>query len=222
MASTMIIDYYKILNTVVEMLIDRGYESTDLNEKYYNMDLDDLQEMIKDGSLQIQVKHKTDKKIGIVHFFNFNLKLKGEGKMKKDDIMQIINHQKNNMEKGYEYDILIVTKDKPNSQILNRIGEINSPGNTDPIEKMLFVESFIHDELKYNVSRHTKVPQHSKTPLDEIDLILKKYNVILKDLPKISSSDPQCRYLGLRSGDVCKVERISPTTGKYIYYRLVI
>lgn len=222
MASILLLDYYKIINTTVEMLIDRGYPEDELKDKYYQMDMDDLLELIKEGSLQIQVKHPTEKKMAIVHFYNFNVKGRGEQKLKKDDIMQIILHSKQIMEKGLMYDILLVTKEKLNSQILNRIAEINSSANTDPIEKMMYIETFIHDELKYNVSHHFLVPKHTKCEKDEIKKLMEKYNITIKDLPKISREDPQARYLGLRQGDVCRITRISPTAGEEPYYRLVV
>jgi DNA-directed RNA polymerase subunit H (RpoH/RPB5) len=222
MASILLLDYYKIINTTVEMLMDRGYPEDELKDKYYQMDMDDLLELIKEGSLQIQVKHPTEKRIAIVHFYNFNVKGRGDAKLKKDDIMHIIQHTKQIMEKGIDYDIILVTKEKLNSQILNRLADINSPTNTDHIEKMMYVETFIHDELKFNVSRHFLVPKHTKCDQSEIKKLMEKYNITVKDLPKISRDDPQARYLGLRQGEVCRIIRISPTAGEEPYYRLVV
>jgi DNA-directed RNA polymerase subunit H (RpoH/RPB5) len=222
MASILLLDYYKIINTAVEMLMDRGYPEDELRDKYYQMDMDDLLELIKEGSLQIQVKHPKEKRMAIVHFYNFNVKGRGDAKLKKDDIMQIIQHTKQIMEKGIEYDVILVTKEKLNSQILNRVADINSLANTDPIEKMMYIETFIHDELKYNVSRHFLVPKHTKCESTEIKKLMEKFNITVKDLPKISREDPQARYLGLRQGEICRITRISPTAGEEPYYRLVV
>jgi len=222
MASILLLDYYKIINTAVEMLMDRGYPEDELRDKYYQMDMDDLLELIKEGSLQIQVKHPKENRMAIVHFYNFNVKGRGDAKLKKDDIMQIIQHTKQIMEKGIEYDVILVTKEKLNSQILNRVADINSLANTDPIEKMMYIETFIHDELKYNVSRHFLVPKHTKCESTEIKKLMEKFNITVKDLPKISREDPQARYLGLRQGEICRITRISPTAGEEPYYRLVV
>jgi DNA-directed RNA polymerase I, II, and III subunit RPABC1 len=126
------------------------------------------------------------------------------------------------MEDGYEYNIVMILKEKPHNIILNKIQDIHSSVNVDDKEKRMYIEYFIQDELKYNVSRHFLVPKHEKCTKEEIDIVLKKYSITPLQLPKMLHSDPQARYLGLRPGDVCKCERISPTTGKYIYYRLVV
>jgi DNA-directed RNA polymerase subunit H (RpoH/RPB5) len=223
--SLVVLDFNKVFNTVIEMLIDRGYPEEELKEKYYNMDLDLFQELIKDNKINLQVKHPKENKMVIVYFFGVSslLKMKGEvGKMKKDDINLLISDVKNTMEPDYEYNIIMILKEKPHNIILNKIQDIHSSVNIDEKEKRMFLEYFIQDELKYNCSRHFLVPKHSKCSKEELDLVLKKYSVSLSQLPKMIHDDPQAKYLGLRPGDVCKIERISPTTGKYVYYRLVV
>ena len=40
-------------------------------------------------------------------------------------------------------------------------------------------------------------------------------------LPKISSSDKQIRYNGMKSGDICRITRSNETTGFYTELKLV-
>lgn len=223
--SIVVQEYHKVFRTVIEMLIDRGYPEDELRDRYYNIDIDTFQELIKDNKLNIQMRHKTEKKIIVVYFFGVSslLKMKGEvGKMKKDDINLLISDIKNTMEDGYEYNIVMILKEKPHNIIINKIQDIHSSMNIDEKEKRMFLEYFIQDELKYNVSRHILVPKHIKCSKEEVDLLLKKYNCTPSQLNKISYTDVQARYLGLKPGEVCKIERVSPTTGKQIVYRLVI
>lgn len=220
----LVIGYHKIYNTVIEMLMDRGYNKDTLQE-IYKMDIETFQEMMVSNKLNIDVEHGEEKRRAIVVFYGLQnvFKLKGEvGKIKKEEINLIISDIKNTMDTSYHYNIILVLKDKPHNMILNKIADIHSASNVDDYEKKMYVEYFLQDELKYNVSRHEQVPKHSKCNKEEVVQLLKKYNITLLHLPKILHTDPQARYLGLRPGDVCKIERISDTTGIYIYYRLVV
>lgn len=220
----LVLGYYKMYNTVIEMLVDRGYKKEILTN-LYKMDIDKFQDYMVNNKLNIEVEHEEEKRKAIVVFYGLQnvFKLKGEvGKIKKEEINLIISDIKNTMDTEYNYNVILVLKDKPHNMILNKIADIHSSTNIDEYEKKMFVEYFLQDELKYNVSRHELVPRHTKCTKDEISQLLKKYNITLLHLPKILHTDPQARYLGLRTGDVCKIERISDTTGIYIYYRLVV
>lgn len=63
---------------------------------------------------------------------------------------------------------------------------------------------------------HILQPKHTKLKSEEIDKLLKKYNIVLVQLPKISKNDA-----GLCEecvpGDVIKIEK-----GDEVYYRVVI
>jgi len=57
---------------------------------------------------------------------------------------------------------------------------------------------------------------------EEIDQLLSKYNIVIKDLPKIKLNDPAVKLLGAKEGDVLEIKRNSKTAGQYNYYRLVV
>lgn len=71
------------------------------------------------------------------------------------------------------------------------------------------IEIFCQDELTYNVTKHQLVPKHTKTRLPS--------KIGLKNIPKISRTDPVVRFLGFKVGDVVKIERKNGTLG----YRVV-
>ena len=52
--------------------------------------------------------------------------------------------------------------------------------------------------------------------------VLKKYMVKPSQLPKIISSDPMAKYLGLRKGQLVKILRQSQTAGMHVVYRIVV
>ena len=74
-----------------------------------------------------------------------------------------------------------------------------------------------------NIVGHGLVPKHFKLSEDEKKELLEKYNISLSQLPKIYDDDPMVKVLGdVKIGDVVKIERDSPTSGKSLFYRVVV
>ena len=69
--------------------------------------------------------------------------------------------------------------------------------------------------------KHTLVPQHELLKPEDAQNLLKKYNISLSQLPKLSQKDPAIHDLNAKPGDVIKIIRQSPTAGKSIFFRLV-
>lgn len=75
---------------------------------------------------------------------------------------------------------------------------------------------------KFSVLDHEMVPEHIVLSEGEVKTLLAKYNMAKGQLPKIKTSDPVCREINAKAGDVVKVVRDSPIAGKAVAYRLVI
>ena len=73
----------------------------------------------------------------------------------------------------------------------------------------------------YDISKHTLVPKHTKLSEKEKEIILKKYNISVTQLPRIIKTDSAIKDLKLKQGDVVKIVRQSPTAGEIIFYRSV-
>lgn len=69
---------------------------------------------------------------------------------------------------------------------------------------------------------HYLIPKHEVMKKEEVEALLKKYNVTKDKLPKIYESDPAIAELNAKPGDVIKITRKSPTAGTAFYYRVVI
>ena len=78
------------------------------------------------------------------------------------------------------------------------------------------------EEVRFNVLNHVNVPLHVILPEDEVKDLLKRYNIVREQLPKIRNNDPACRVIDAKPGQVVKVTRRSPTAGVAVAYRLVI
>lgn len=75
-------------------------------------------------------------------------------------------------------------------------------------------------ETQYNVTDHVLVPKHAKLKPAEAERVLS--DLCVKNrflLPAISSTDPVARYLLLQAGDIVRIDRPSPTSGRSITYR---
>jgi len=66
---------------------------------------------------------------------------------------------------------------------------------------------------------HTLQPKHTKLKQEDVDKLLKKFNIALSQLPKISKKDASLPE-DVETGDVFKIER-KGDSGE-IYYRVVI
>lgn len=76
--------------------------------------------------------------------------------------------------------------------------------------------------MNFNVTDHILVPKHEKLEEEESKQLLKKYNIIKLQLPRISRKDPAVKELDLKLGDIIKITRNSGTAGKTVFYRVVV
>ncbi|MFO8016813.1 MAG: DNA-directed RNA polymerase subunit H [Candidatus Woesearchaeota archaeon] len=77
-------------------------------------------------------------------------------------------------------------------------------------------------KAKIDISKHILIPKHSKLSEKDKKELLEKYNISIKELPKISKDDPVISDMGVAPGDVIKISRKSPTAGETVFYRGVI
>lgn len=66
---------------------------------------------------------------------------------------------------------------------------------------------------------HALQPKHTKLSEEEVDKILKKFNISLTQFPKILKKDPALPE-GCEKGDVIKIERKGDIAETY--YRVVV
>ena len=70
--------------------------------------------------------------------------------------------------------------------------------------------------------KHILIPLHTKISDKEKEALFEHYNITLRELPKIFKEDPAIAHLDAKENDIIKVERVSSTAGKTIFYRGVI
>lgn len=79
-----------------------------------------------------------------------------------------------------------------------------------------------HAGREFNPLKHKMVPEHEILNEEEVKKILSGYAVEKEQLPKLHVSDPAAVQIKAKVGDVIKITRESPTSGKAFFYRMVI
>ncbi len=73
-----------------------------------------------------------------------------------------------------------------------------------------------------NIKKHELVAKHEILKEEEKEMVLQKYGITLKQLPRILVTDPQIKVLEGKIGDVVKITRMSQSAGESVYYRVVV
>jgi DNA-directed RNA polymerase subunit H len=75
---------------------------------------------------------------------------------------------------------------------------------------------------KFKADKHILIPKHSKLSDIQKEKLLEKYNISVKELPRILKTDPAITPLNAKLGDVIKITRKSPTASEAVFYRVIV
>ena len=88
------------------------------------------------------------------------------------------------------------------------------------------VESFVFDEMTYNLTKHFLVPKYTLMTNEEMTDMLKRNRLRITDLPRMYKNDPVARYYGAKPGQLFKILRDPMYSASLIpeqlYYRLIL
>ncbi|CAD6343700.1 unnamed protein product [Miscanthus lutarioriparius] len=103
-----------------------------------------------------------------------------------------------------------------------RVGRIMSKAREAIKEIFPFkVDTFQITELLVNITKHVLKPKHQVLTAEEKAKLLKEYNVMDAQLPRMLENDAVARYYGLGKGTVVKVIYDSELTGNHVTYRCI-
>ena len=75
---------------------------------------------------------------------------------------------------------------------------------------------------KKEARQHVLMPKMKKLSEKEAQKVLETYRLTVKEMPSILQADAGLAGLDVSEGDMIMIERDSPTSGKTVFYRVVV
>ena len=190
---------FKVRQTVLEMLEDRGYTIPE----YEKVSFEQFIIKYNNKALDIYINDDTLNKKIYVYFHN---EVKNFSKSDLKIMQKVVDQYQDE-----DINLILILRDKENSAVTKELNK----------EAYKNVEIFLKKNMIFNITHHVFVPKHIILNNGEEKELLEKYNTTKGKLPKISKTDPIAKYYGMKTNQICKIIRRSPEVGEYFYYRLV-
>lgn len=112
-------------------------------------------------------------------------------------------------ENNFSGGIIIRTPTKPSESILQLVRDYISEKENQ------LTQIFYQPHLYFDISKHRKVPKHRILSQEEVEKVMKDYNIqSLKSFPRIDSQDAMAKWIGARPGDVIEISGLCVTSGE--------
>ena len=203
---------YKSRNVLLTQLNDRNYEIS----QYDNFSINEVDAMLSNSQLDMLVTHrKNGKKVYVKYYFTLKQSTRQIKPQTLDDIIEDLYTIEEVLTK--KDTLMIIIDDEPNDTILAKLRYIYE-------REQLFVIIHNINRLQTNILKHEMVP--AMRVLNEEETVELKNRLHIKNehlqLPEISRFDPQALVVGVRPGEICKIDRSSVTALNTEYYRICI
>tara|TARA_Y100000389_G_scaffold181759_1_gene197722 strand:- start:1580 stop:2203 length:624 start_codon:yes stop_codon:yes gene_type:complete len=196
-------DIYNSRKYLLEILATRNF----IVEDYNNFTFNELAIQYESNQLDLLLSDNNDKKIYVKYYIIKNLK--------SQNIYDLVNDL-HNLEEilTKRDDLIIIINDEPNDTIKQTVKDIY-------IANGIYISVINIKRLQFNILNHVIVPKHTVLTNDEAIEVKKKYNILNDNqIPDISYFSPVSLVLGIRPGDLVKIDRKSKTTINTEFYRI--
>ena len=194
---------YKSRTNLLSMLKTQGYDVG----QYDNFGMNEVHAMNTNKQLDMLVVNESGQKAYIKYHLGKPLR--------RDNITEYVDdlyHLEKTLSKPDS--LIIVMKSEMNDTniaVLNQIWE----------QEGIHIVIFSLDRLQFNILEHAYVPKHVIMTEQETQEMMTRYNIAAPErLPNISRYDPVAMAIGMRPGQVCRIERFSKTAISTPYYRV--
>jgi len=208
-SNILVSDIYKSRKVVLELMKKQGYNVKD----YANFSINEVNSMKQNNQLDMLLETNEDqpkkKKMYIRYYLAKAIRPANIQEM-IDDLFVLTETLKK------DDTLFVIIKDDPNETLVNELKHI---WETDGI----FIVMQSIKRLQFNILDHVLVPEHIVMNDQEVQEVMRKYNINNKtEFPDISRFDPVAQVIGLRPGQVCRIIRPSKTAITTNYYRVCI
>ena len=211
-SSILISSVYKSRKIVLELMEKQNYKVED----YANFSINEVNSMKQNNQLDMLLEQKEEDPV-TKHKNKMYIRYYLGKKINAANIHEMIDDLFNLEETLTKEDTLfIIINDEVNETIMNELKHI---WEQDGI--FIVIENI--KRLQFNILNHSLVPNHRVINDNEVNDVMKKYNITnLTQFPDISRFDPVARVIGLRPGKVCHIVRSSKTSVVANYYRVCV
>jgi DNA-directed RNA polymerase subunit H (RpoH/RPB5) len=211
-SSGLITSIYNSRKVILDLMKEQGYNV----DGYDNFSINEVSAMKQHNQLDMLLEKKNanpetkrKNKIYIRYYLGKTIRPSNINEM-IDDLF--------NLEETLtkEDTLFIVTKEEINDTMINELKHIWEK------DKIFVIMQHIK-RLQFNILQHVLVPKHRVMKKDEVQTVMKKYNLMeISQFPDISRFDPVAIAIGIRPGEVCHILRPSKTAVLADYYRVCI
>ena len=197
------VSLYNAKRNLLEILESRNFNIQD----YVNTDINEIGIQYENKQLDMLLKDNKEKQIYVKFYINKTLKTQNIY-----DIIQDLFYLDEILSKND--DLMIIIKDEPNTtikQILKDIWE----------NEGIYISLISIKRLQFNILKHELVPKHTILSEKEVDIFKKEYNITdMEQIPDISYFGPVSIVMGLRPGNIVRIDRKSRTSIITHFYRI--
>ena len=197
-----IIQVYNSRKNLLEILETRGFNTS----SYNNFSINEIGILTEQDQLDMLLEDSNNKKIYVKYYINKVIKPPNVY-----SIIEDLFYLENILTK--KDDLMIIVKDEPNDTLVQTIKDIW-------MQDSIYTSTINIKRLQFNILNHVLVPKHSILSKPEEIEFKKKFNILDNNIPDISYFSPVSLVLGIRPGDIVKIERNSRTAIKAEFYRI--
>jgi DNA-directed RNA polymerase subunit H len=205
---------YTARTVLLSQLKDQGYNV----ESYANFGINEINILYQQSSLDMileknetQNEESDEKRVMRAYVRYFTGKLFRPGNIRElvDDLLMNDTITKQDT-------IIFINSEDSNETIKEFVKQIWE-------EEGIFIILLNTKRLQFNLLEHVLVPPHRIINDLETKDMMTKYKLKTPSLlPEISRFDPVTVSIGMRPGDICKIQRPSKTSINSVYYRLCV